>query len=55
MESRDIYITEYDLKRLKDLVQVGISFAERDRESGKTARRVGPCAHVCAAHAVHIR
>jgi len=33
MESRDIYITEYDLKRLKELVQVGISFAERDRES----------------------
>ena len=33
MESRDIYITKYDLKRLKELVQVGISFAERDRES----------------------
>lgn len=33
MESRDIYITEYDLKRLKELVQVGISFTERDRES----------------------
>ena len=33
MESRDIYISEYDLKRLKELVQVGISFAERDRES----------------------
>ena len=33
MESRDIYITDYDLKRLKELVQVGISFAERDRES----------------------
>ena len=33
MELRDIYITEYDLKRLKELVQVGISFAERDRES----------------------
>ena len=33
MESRDIYITEYDLKRLKEFVQVGISFAERDRES----------------------
>ena len=33
MESRDIYITEYDPKRLKELVQVGISFTERDRES----------------------
>src|SRR6476620_10808671 len=33
MEVRDISITEYDLKRLKELVQVGISFGERDRES----------------------
>lgn len=33
MELRDISITEYDLRRLKELVQVGISFGERDRES----------------------
>ena len=33
MEPRDIYITNYDLTRLKELLQVGISFAERDRPS----------------------
>ena len=33
MESRDIYITKYDLTRLRELLQVGISFAERDRQS----------------------
>ena len=33
MEPRDIYITDYDLTRLKELLHVGISFAERDRES----------------------
>jgi regulator of nucleoside diphosphate kinase len=32
MEPRDIYITNYDLSRLKELLQVGLSFAERDRE-----------------------
>ncbi len=31
MESRDIYITKFDLIRLKELVEVGISFKERDR------------------------
>jgi regulator of nucleoside diphosphate kinase len=33
MEVRDIYITEYDLRRLKELLQVGISYAGRDRRS----------------------
>ena len=33
MEPRDIYITDYDLTRLKELLGVGITFAERDRES----------------------
>jgi regulator of nucleoside diphosphate kinase len=33
MEPRDIYITNYDLTRLKELLQVGIGFAERDRPS----------------------
>jgi regulator of nucleoside diphosphate kinase len=32
MEPRDIHITDYDLTRLKELLHVGISFAERDRE-----------------------
>jgi regulator of nucleoside diphosphate kinase len=33
MEARDIYITQYDLRRLKELLQVGISYAGRDRQS----------------------
>lgn len=32
MEPRDIYITKYDLSRLKELIEVGLSFKERDRE-----------------------
>ncbi|CUS35055.1 hypothetical protein [Candidatus Nitrospira nitrificans] len=32
MESRDIYITKFDLVRLKELLEVGIGFKERDRE-----------------------
>ena len=31
MEPRDIYITKFDIARLKELLQVGISFKERDR------------------------
>lgn len=31
MEHRDIYITKFDLARLKELLQVGISFKARDR------------------------
>jgi len=31
MEPRDIYITRFDHARLKELLQVGISFMERDR------------------------
>ena len=33
MEPRDIYITDFDLTRLRELLGVGISFPERDRES----------------------
>ena len=32
MEPRGIYITDYDLTRLRELLQVGISFPERDRQ-----------------------
>jgi regulator of nucleoside diphosphate kinase len=32
MEPRDIYITKFDLARLKELLEVGIIFKERDRE-----------------------
>ena len=52
MESRDIYITEYDLKRLKELVQVGISFAERDRESLETLQGELDRAHIVEPTAV---
>ena len=31
MDLRNIYITKFDLKRLKELVHVGLSFADRDR------------------------
>jgi regulator of nucleoside diphosphate kinase len=33
MEPRDIYITDYDLTRLRELLEVGISVPERDRQS----------------------
>ncbi|HET8720828.1 MAG TPA: nucleoside diphosphate kinase regulator [Nitrospira sp.] len=33
MEPRDIYITDYDLTRLRELLGVGISFGNRDRQS----------------------
>lgn len=32
MEPRGIYITKFDLGRLKELLEVGIAFKERDRE-----------------------
>jgi regulator of nucleoside diphosphate kinase len=32
MEPRDIYITRFDLARLKELLEVGIRLNERDRE-----------------------
>ena len=32
MDSRDICITKFDIARLKDLLQVGIRFKERDRD-----------------------
>ena len=32
MEPCDIYITKFDLARLRELLEVGLSFKERDRE-----------------------
>jgi regulator of nucleoside diphosphate kinase len=46
MESRDIYITDYDLTRLRELLQVGISFAERDRQSLETLQEELDRAHI---------
>jgi regulator of nucleoside diphosphate kinase len=52
MEARDIYITEYDLTRLKELLQVGISFAERDRESLESLQGELDRAHIVEPTAV---
>ena len=46
MEQRDIYITEFDLSRLKELVNVGISFKERDRDYLESLRNELDRAHV---------
>ena len=46
MDSRDIYITDYDLTRLRELLQVGISFAERDRQSLETLQGELDRAHI---------
>ncbi len=52
MEPRDIYITDYDLTRLKELLQVGISFAERDRQSLETLQGELDRAHIVEPTAV---
>jgi regulator of nucleoside diphosphate kinase len=46
MDPRDIYITDYDLTRLKELLQVGIGFVERDRSSLKTLQGELDRAHI---------
>jgi regulator of nucleoside diphosphate kinase len=52
MESRDIYITKYDLTRLRELLQVGISFAARDRQSLKSLQNELDRAHIVEPSAV---
>ena len=52
MEPRDIYITKYDLTRLRELLQVGISFAERDRESLESLQNELDRAHIMEPTAV---
>ena len=52
MELRDIYITKYDLTRLRELLQVGITFAERDRQSLESLRDELDRAHVVEPTAV---
>ena len=52
MELRDIYITKYDLTRLRELLQVGISFAERDRQSLENLQDELDRAHVVEPTAV---
>ena len=52
MEPRDIYITDYDSIRLKELLQVGISSAERDRRSLETLQGELDRAHIVEPSAV---
>jgi regulator of nucleoside diphosphate kinase len=52
MEPRDIYITDYDLARLKELLQAGIGFAERDRPSLETLQGELDRAHIVEPAAV---
>jgi regulator of nucleoside diphosphate kinase len=52
MELREIYITKYDLTRLRELLQVGISFAERDRQSLESLQDELDRAHVVEPTAV---
>lgn len=52
MEPRDIYITKYDLARLRELLQVGISFAERDHESLESLQNELDRAHIVEPAAV---
>ncbi|HKU53240.1 MAG TPA: nucleoside diphosphate kinase regulator [Nitrospira sp.] len=46
MEPRDIYITDYDLTRLKELLEVSIGCAERDRPSLETLQGELDRAHI---------
>ena len=46
MDPRDIYITDYDVNRLKELLQIGIGFAERDRSSLETLQGELDRAHI---------
>ena len=46
MDPRDIYITDYDLNRLKELLHIGIGFAERDRPSLQTLQGELDRAHI---------
>ena len=52
MEPRDIDITDYDLSRLKELLQVGISFKEQDGEYLESLERELDRARVVAPAAI---
>jgi regulator of nucleoside diphosphate kinase len=52
MEPRDIYITQFDLSRLRELLQVGLSFAERDRESLESLQEELDRAHIVEPRAI---
>ena len=46
MEVRDIYITDYDFSRLRELLHVGLSFAEKDRELLESLQQELDRAHI---------
>lgn len=46
MDPRDIYITEFDFARLKELLQVGISLKERDRDHLESLQNELDRAHI---------
>jgi regulator of nucleoside diphosphate kinase len=52
MDPRDIYITKFDLARLKELLQVGISFKERDRDYLESLQNELDRAHVVDSAAI---
>ncbi len=52
MDPRDIYITKFDLARLKELLQVGISFKERDREYLESLQNELDRAHIVDSTAI---
>ena len=52
MESRDIYITSYDLVRLRELVPVGTIFSKRNRQSMESLQNELERAHIVEPRAV---
>lgn len=46
MEQRDIFISKFDLGRLKELLEVGITLKERDREYLQSLRNELERAHI---------
>lgn len=52
MEPRDIYITQHDLTRLKQLLQAGLGSSERDRESLESLQGELDRAHIVEPTAV---
>jgi len=52
MDPRDIYITKFDFARLRELLQVGISFKERDRDYLESLQNELDRAHIVDSTAI---
>lgn len=52
MDPRDIYITKFDFARLKELLQVGISLKERDRDHLESLQNELDRAHIVDSTAI---